>query len=272
MRNKLGNHVLTGDASFFRSAALIQSERERALKDLQSLASRRAWQEKERAVGGGRLVFVGDALLGAGRADDAAAVYQPLSSCAERTAVASAHAALQKGRSVGESLPTDGSGNCWAELLGAVARLKEGDPAAASEALRTPQAIFDLKGAALARDSASPPIRLPVEVSAALNLLHGQAEASVRAATWISDCGKRWIELCPVAPHWVAAAVLSTLCGEGKWHRALEFATELECTGQDWAKELAALTRIRRALARAISGDLGGAEIDLKDNAHGPVS
>jgi hypothetical protein len=267
---------------------LIEIDRERALRDLQALGKRRAWQEREQAVGGGRLVFLGDALLRARRPEDAASVYRPISSCAERATIASVYAGLRKRAPLPElvAAASGAASSPWPKVLCALASLIDGDPAAASTTLRvaTEQGaaapvVGRLEAVAAALSAGVPLNRddigvvgLPSEVAAALYLVHGGDPLPVRAAAWVTALGNRWIELCPVSPERVARSLLSAWCADSSWERALEFATGLERSGQAWGREVAALTKIRHALSRALSGRLSDARDELGDIGNGIIS
>jgi hypothetical protein len=80
------------------------------------------------------------------------------------------------------------------------------------------------------------------------------------------------MEYCPFVPERLARVLLNAWCAEGRWAEALEFAGRLEAIPAAWARELALLTRLRRALEQAVRGELPGAEEGLRRLRDGTVS
>jgi hypothetical protein len=288
LRSGIGGRPLTGDASFFRSAALLESEPLQALKDLQALRQRRSWREAERCVGGGRVVFVGDALLGLGRPEDAHAAYQAIAACGERRAVASAYARLLKGAEACEwnALEAEAGDSPWPRLLAAVAALVAGNPAAAADRIngaeargasapvcrRLRVALAAISGECQVAPGELTATGFPPLAAAALLLAAGTGAEPARAEAYLSVAGERWMEYCPFVPERLARVLLNAWCAEGRWAEALEFAGRLEAIPAAWARELALLTRLRRALEQAVRGELPGAEEGLRRLRDGTVS
>lgn len=287
LTSRVGEGPLTGDASFFRSAALLNSEPGRALKDLQALRHRRAWQDAERSVGGGRLVFVGDALLRLGKPDDACALYRSMPAFRERAEVASVYAALLRRESPEKLISAAAEAqSSWPKLLVALALQIAGMAPAATDLLNSapkegaPPAVCDrlralsdtITGAIQVDQEKLVALGLPLQVVAAVYLAVGSDPEPTRAKAYVAALGSRWIEFCPLDPEKVARSLLSAWCAEGSWDDALKFAGELALSGQGWAEELSTLTRLRHALERSGRGELAEAEMELEGVRDGTIS
>jgi hypothetical protein len=288
LKRELAEVQLTGDASFFRSAVLVDLDPGRAARDLQTLSRRRVWQDAERSVGGGRLVFVGDALLRLGKGADANLVYRSLIGCRDRVAVASAYAGLLRGATQEELVAAAevAPDSPWPKLLVVVALLMKGKAPLADDLLKTaqqqgaPAALCEtfetlsrlISGTVRIDKNSLAALRLRPELSAAVHLQAGSESQPLRAAAYVHALGDRWIEFCPTNPQSLARVLLSTWCAEGRWDEALLFARRLALSTQTWATELATLTQVRHALECACRGKLVEAEKELEEFSNGIVS
>jgi hypothetical protein len=266
---KVGAIPLTGDALFFRAAARTDARADGAARDAQTLARQRAWLDREAAVGGGRLLALGDLLLRLNCADDAVRVYQRAGSesvVQERLAVArvlSATRNRQEHDAAALALQSP-----WPHLLAAVGFLvagrgdQGGQSATKAAQLGGPDLLCRGLAAVAARDGSSfsdgdlMALKLPADVGAVVRAACGLGGEVDRLAALARTLGDRWLTQCPMKPEAAARRLLSTWCDDGNWPEALAFADALGKSGQQWAVDVAVLVRLRHALARAERGEL----------------
>lgn len=286
-RHELGSIPLVGDALFFRAMAMQDVLPDRSVKDFETLLRRRAWVEAECRVGGGRIIYAADALLRAGRVDDAVRAYELVwaaraASVDDRLAVAlvlkeilrhaEASAITREAERATALAPT----SPWPQLLAALGLLIVGDvssarsrldvaetrgaPAVVCRCLRSTCAAASSGAATLTDEELN---TLPGEVGAVVRFLCGSETLVARIKTFADKFGEDWLAHCPTDPHLAARRFLAILCDEGKWEEAMRFADSLARSKQPWAKELAVLARVRHALQRACRGELDEAESEL---------
>lgn len=286
---ELGAVPLIGNALFFRAAAVLEAWPDRAARDFEALLRQSSWVEAERRVGGGRLMFVGDALLRLGHVDAAIRAYRrasetPSLGLLERVAVAGVYAEIvhRTGREVianaaeraAENAPT----SAWPQLLAAVGLLTVVDAeraraaVAAAESRSAPEPVLRLlravcdvlAGAAtIVTDDDLAALRLPSESAAIVRFLCGSGTEAARVAALVTALGDQWMVHSPVDPAAMARRLAAALCRKGTSHAALEHADRLERSGQDWAIALAGHVRVVAALQRAARGELQEAEREL---------
>ena len=104
---------------------------------------------------------------------------------------------------------------------------------------------------------------LAADSRAAIGLLCGPGAEAERIKAFFAAAGDAWPARCPTDPRVLARKRLAALCDEGEWDEAMDFADELQLTGEPWGRELATLTKLRHALQRALRGELEEAERDL---------
>ena len=248
--HELGNLPLSGDSMFFRAPGFLDRDPARAARDFRALLRQRAWLEAERAAGGGRLVYAGDALLGLGQSEEAVRAYENAGAAPERLAERLAAARMLMKLAAAEDPPAAQA------VLDAAERQRA--PAALCALLRR------LVSGGTVPDAELETLRLPRETRAALRLVCGEGPEIARIKEFIKAAGERWPERCPADPQLAARRALGACCDDGKWDEALELAASLERRGRPWALELAALTRLRHALSRALGGQLEEAAQELQ--------
>lgn len=289
--HEIGTIPMPGQEMFFRAVAVMDTLPERAARDFQTLLQRRAWIEAERRVGGGRIVFAGDALLRLGRPQDAIHAYElagdlPLPEVQERLAATFVCAeALRQAEPAAISSAADRALSLaptqpWPQLLAAVGLLIAGDASAASlrldaaEERGAPQTACRCLRSLCAAASGTPTtvpgedlaaLRLPGQAKAMVDLLCGAGPEASRIETFVHALGKEWLAQCPTDPARIARRLLATWCDDGKWDEVFKFAEELARSGEAWAVELATLARVRHALERAGRGELEAAEEELHE-------
>ena len=283
---ELGAIHLIGNALFFRAAAVLDASPDRAARDFEALLRQSSWVEAERRVGGGRLVFAGDALLRSGHVDAACRAYRrasdtPSAELVERLAVAGVYAEIVH-RSGPEAIANAAAraadtapASAWPQLVAAVGLLTDMDAggvraaAAAAESrgapepvLRLLRAVCDvLAGAAPAvTDDDLAALRLPAGAAAIIRFLCATGMDTARVTALITALGDQWIVHSPVDPAALARRLAAALCRAGTSPAALEHADRLERSGQDWAMALAGHVRVVAALQRAAGGELQDAD------------
>jgi tetratricopeptide (TPR) repeat protein len=276
---------------FFRAVAVMDTLPERAAKDFQTLLRRRAWVEAERRVGGGRIIFAGDALLRLGQAQEAIHAYElvgdsPPPEVKERLAVALVYAEVLHHAeppailSVADRALSLAPDSPWPRLLAMLGLLIAGDvnsalprleaaeergaPEIACRCLRSLCAIVSGTPATVT-DKELAALRLPREAEAVIRLLCDAEPEPTRIEAFVRALGEAWITHCPTDPSLMARRLLTAWCDDGKWDEALRFADELAHSSESWAVELATLARVRHALERAGRGELEEAERELRE-------
>jgi tetratricopeptide (TPR) repeat protein len=287
-RTELGNIPLVGDALFFRANAMQAMQPDRAIKDFETLLRRRAWVEAECRVGGGRIVYVADALLRAGRVDDAIRGYELVRASRgtevdERLAVALVlkeilhHAEASAITRAAERATVLAPTGPWPQLLAALGLLIMGDvssarsrldvaetrgaPEGVCRCLRSTCAVASSGTATLTDEELN---TLPGEVGAVVRFLCGAEPETARIKKYANKLGETWLAHCPTDPSLTARRFLAILFDEGRWEEVMRFADILARSEQPWAKDLAALARVRHALHSADRGDLKQAEMELE--------
>lgn len=268
---------LPANASFFRAAALLEEDAGKAREDLAVLRADRAWQQREQAVGGGRLGFLGDALLRFGLPQEAAAVYRSMRGCEVRMAVAEVCACLARWASPEEikaaAHAPSAPDHPWPELFAALALLVLGEGRAARElldaaaghgaprviCLRLRALVGELFEAASPSEDKLVALGLPRPLAATVCLT---AMAGSNAAR---------MDLCLANPARAARQALQTWIEEGRWEDALKLARDLTRSGGQWARELGELVFLRRALELARRGQLVESQTQLRELRHGFV-
>jgi len=280
---------LVGTAQFFRAAAMMESSPDRAAREFEALLHQSSWVEAERRVGGGRLAFIGDALLRLGRPAAAIRAYRRATDVLsadvrERLAVASVCAEILQRRgseaiaSAVAQATEEAPASPWPHVIAAVGLLilvdAERARAATAEAgsrqapevvLQVLRAVTDaLQGApAVVTDEMLSALRMPAESAAAVRLLCGSGPELPRLAGLFATCGDEWIVRAPVDPAVIARRFAAALCRDGRTEAALQHARVLERSGQAWAIALAGHIRLALALQRAVRGELEEADREL---------
>ncbi|MGE0129094.1 MAG: hypothetical protein AB7U82_13530 [Blastocatellales bacterium] len=294
LRRQLGEIPLGADAMFFRAVAMMDAAPHRAIKDFQTLLRRRAWVEAERRAGGGRIVRAGDTLLSLGQVEEAIRAYRLVDSDStpgvkERLAVASVYAEVMR-RSGATAITGEADqamdlapGSPWPQWLAALGLMIAGESeiamkrlaASVNEDADAPELIRRCLQAVCAAlsgagddsmtDEELAALNMPPETEAVVRLLCGAGDEIARIEALVESRGEAWIERCPVDAQSVARRLIAAWREQGDWDRALELARQLERSGQAWAVEMAALTRVRHALERACQGKLAEAEAELRE-------
>gem|GEM_PF-3191720 len=290
LRRQLSDVPLGAGAMFFRAAAMMETAPQRAVKDFQTLLRRRAWVEAERRAGGGRIVCTGDALLSLGQVEEAVRAYRLADADAapgvkERLAVAAVYAEVTR-RSGAAAIAGEADramdsapGSPWPQWMAALGLLMAGERETAAQRLATgPDAPELIKrclqavcaalsgaGDGSVTDEELATLKAPPETEAIVRLLCGAGDEIAKCEALIESLGEAWIERCPADAQLVARRLIAAWRDEGDWDRALGLARQLERSGQAWAKEMAALTRVRHALEHASRGELAEAEAELRD-------
>jgi tetratricopeptide (TPR) repeat protein len=286
----MATSVLVGDAAFFRGAACARTLPERSLKDFQALLHQRRWIEGERRCGGGRIVFLGDALARLGQLQAALAAYDMAADVAPaakgRAAVLRVYQAWREKRpakaliEAADRAAAETGDDSWPALFASLALLVAGRVEEALPRLeRACQGNLppEIVGAVhwLARLAAGPfdatdeelaALGLPPTVEAALGVLCDTgARARQRLCRLIEAAGQAWADVCPSEPAALARRVAAGLCDNLEWDEALQFVTLVERCGQAWARELSVLVKLRHILVQAVAGDMEQADPALRD-------
>jgi len=288
--HEVGTIPLVGDALFFRAAAFIDTLPERAVRDFQTLLRQRGWVDAERRVGGGRIIFVGDALWRLGQFDEAIRAYELASASRslqahERLALALVNAEVRRSagldaisRAVGRAVelaPT----SPWPQLLAALGLLMAGEVEAtmshldAAAACGAPESICRglravctaLSGRAVLAEEDLVALHLTVVADAIVRLVCDEGTEPARIEAFVRAFGDEWIAWCPTDPQRTARRLLAAWCDRGNWDEVLEYVDRLERSALPWAKELAALVRVRHALESASRGALEAADRALQE-------
>lgn len=279
-------HAAAGQAAFFRAAAMMDLFPKRAVRDFKALLQQRDWVEEERSAGGGRLIFVGDALLRLGQAEDALQAYElargaPLIEVKERQAVAMVYSAvMRRAEPAAISSAADRAADLapsspWPPMLAALGMIIAGEAEAAASRIAVARergapesACHYLQSMSSALSGASsedlPALALPDDPDAVVRLLCGIEPAPERIDALTRTMGKAWMARCGADPYFVACQLLAGWCDEGRWDEAMKCADGLLQSGLQWAADLAALTRVRHALERACRNELEEANHELQ--------
>jgi tetratricopeptide (TPR) repeat protein len=272
---------LTGDALFFRAAAMLDVFPKRAVRDFQSLLQQRHWIEAERSVGGARIVYAGDALLRFGRPEDALRAYELSSivmpeSLNERVAVATLFAEVMRGaqaEAIAQGAKRAGllaPSSAWSQTLAALCFIIAGESEialthlnAARECGATESVCRYLQRMCAPQTETAPKsevnlsvLEQPDEIETVARVLCGQEIEPERAGAIDKILGEGWINDCLLNPYLAASRLLAIWCDELKWDEALLCVREFAQSDVGWAIELAALVRVRRALDCASRGEL----------------
>ena len=288
--HELGHVPLVGDALFFRAAALVGTEPERACKDLQTLLRQGAWVEAEQQSGAGRLIFAGDLLWRLGRPDEARRAYELAGESStleitERIAVARVCTELARSadaerisREV-DAAHSLSSSSYWPQLLAALGLIRVGAIDNAREQLAQAAAsgasenlcrvLHSLCNAShctteLTLEEISE-LKLPEVIAAVLRYMFVGGPDSECVAALPRVLGERWLELCPTELQLTARRLLAALCEDDRWDEALECARALSRMDAGWARELYALVAVRHALTLALRGELETADDELRE-------
>jgi hypothetical protein len=281
---------VAGDSMFFRAAAMMEILPGRAARDFRRLLRQRDWVEQERRAGSARILFAGDALMRLGQVSEAARAYElagdPQSSeVKDRRAVAMIYTKILEGaepEAVLQALDDTvalASSSHWPRLLGALALLMAEKPNEAISALReaagrgAPEKLcrnltamcVALSGSEAMGSEALPSLDLPEESEKILLLLCGFQAGSQQVREFLDSSGREWVTSLITDPHLASQRLLSQWCDQGKWDEALASADRLIGSGPVWARELAALVRVRHALERACRGEVEEADIELRE-------
>jgi len=241
-------------------------------------------------VGGGRIIFVGDALWRLGQFDEAIRAYELASASRslqahERLALALVNAEVRRSagldaisRAVGRAVelaPT----SPWPQLLAALGLLMAGEVEAtmshldAAAACGAPESICRglravctaLSGRAVLAEEDLVALHLTVVADAIVRLVCDEGTEPARIEAFVRAFGDEWIAWCPTDPQRTARRLLAAWCDRGNWDEVLEYVDRLERSALPWAKELAALVRVRHALESASRGALEAADRALQE-------
>jgi hypothetical protein len=171
------------------------------------------------------------------------------------------------------------SSSHWSRLLGALALLMADKPNEAVSALQeaakrgAPEKLcrnlmamcVAMSGSEAAGSEGLPSLDLPEDSEKMLLLLCGFQAGSQQASEFLDSAGREWATSLITDPHLAAQGLLSQWCDQGKWDEALASADRLIRSGPVWARELAALVRVRHALERACRGEVEEADIELQE-------
>ncbi len=267
-QQKIERAVLTGDDLFFRAMALSRGDPARAADEMRRLLRQRPWCEREKKVGGRRLLVVGDLFFRLDRLDDAIRAYElagPSLAARERLGLVSILRQTRNGQPIDEPA----TAGPWSRLVAAVnlliagqrepalARIKaaeqEGAPAPLCRCLRL---VIEPGSEAPVEPDEIDGLRLPAEADAIVRALAGAGDDGARLAALARTLGERWVSLCPLEPEAAAARVLCAWCAAGNFAEARNFSDALVRSGATWAADLAALVRLRHALGLAQQGRL----------------
>jgi Tfp pilus assembly protein PilF len=277
---------LTGDALFFRAAAMTEVFPKRATRDFQALLRQQDWINAERRVGGGRIIFTGDSLLRLGKAADASRAYEltdlALSTGVKERLGVSVLCAAVLNNSDAEAISEATQratrlvpNSPWPLLLAGLGHLIAGDTGAAHLEIENakekgaPEATYlrlqslctAMSGSAEATNEELPRLTSPDAIDAVISFLCG-AGGIAAVKDLISD---GWITRCLTNPQLTARRLVADWCEAGKWDEAFRAAGALGQSPHPWAKELAALLHIRHALERTVRGEFGEADGELQE-------
>ncbi|MCD4786497.1 MAG: hypothetical protein K8T10_21940 [Candidatus Eremiobacteraeota bacterium] len=288
IRHEIGDIPLTGDALFFRGAAMMDVDSRRTVKDFRALLRRRSKVRRELKAGGRRIIFIGDAFLKLGMVNDAIQAYKLLESdlpgeARERIAVASVLAAIQSNsgpdtirvaaKKAGEVIPSDP----LPQLLAILGLLIAGDVDSAKSLMEAMEESEKEKETcdclrficnAMSGERSAPfdgmaGLQIPEDVRRIIQFLRGVGTDRHRIRAFIREQGREWVALCPTDPYMTARKLMTSLCDECEWDEVKELTDQLVGLEEKWSMELVVFVRILYALSFTFQRELREAEREL---------
>lgn len=288
IRHEIGDIPLTGDALFFRGAAMMDVDSRRTVKDFRALLRRRSQVRRELKAGGGRIAFIGDAFLKLGLVDDAIQAYKLLESdlsgeVQERIVVASVFAEIQGNsdpdairvaeKKAWEIMPFDP----LPQFLAILGLLIAGDVDSAKSLMEAMEESEKEKETcdclrficnAMSGERSAPfddraGLQIPEDVQRIIHFLGDAGADCRRIRAFIREQGKEWVLLCPTDPHKTARKLTASLCDECEWDEVMELTDQLVGLEEKWSMELVALARLRHALSFTFRREPREAEREL---------